>query len=60
MTDDGWDNHTAVGYIRSDWIRGGNDSFYLAFKGGNGQANHNDVDAGSFIFEMQGQRWAVT
>ena len=32
---------------------------WLAFKGGNGQANHNDLDAGSFVFEMAGHRWAV-
>ena len=32
---------------------------WLAFKGGNGQANHNDLDAGSFVFEMEGHRWAI-
>ena len=32
--------------------------FWLAFKGGNAQANHNDADAGTFVFEMAGVRWA--
>lgn len=32
---------------------------WLAFKGGNGQANHNDLDAGTFVFEMAGHRWGV-
>jgi hypothetical protein len=32
---------------------------WLAFKGGNGQANHNDMDAGTFVFEMAGHRWGV-
>ena len=32
---------------------------WLAFKGGNGQANHNDLDAGTFVFEMSGHRWGI-
>ena len=32
---------------------------WIGFKGGNGQSNHNDLDAGTFIFEMEGHRWAV-
>lgn len=32
---------------------------WLAFKGGNGKANHNDLDAGTFVFEMAGHRWGV-
>jgi hypothetical protein len=32
---------------------------WLGFKAGNGQANHNDLDGGSFVFDMAGHRWAV-
>jgi hypothetical protein len=32
---------------------------WLAFKAGNGQANHNDLDAGSFVLEMGGCDWAL-
>jgi hypothetical protein len=61
------------GYMRSDW-RGTMwnstkssqlppqklaQPVWLAFKGGNGQANHNDLDGGQFVFEMAGKRWAV-
>jgi hypothetical protein len=31
----------------------------LAFKAGNGEANHNDLDSGSFVLEMGGQQWAI-
>lgn len=74
LVDSGWAGQPGLGYIRSDW-RGSRwngtaaatagafsspaQPFWLAFKGGNGQANHNDVDAGTFVFEMLGLRWAV-
>lgn len=47
----------AISIVRSDW----NDpnAFYLAYKGGNGQISHAHQDAGSFIFEDEGVRWAV-
>jgi len=46
-----FDNHTIVGSMRTSWR---NDATWLAFRGGDGQANHNDLDAGSFVFDMQG------
>jgi len=68
LVDSGWDKQLGLGYFRSDW-RGTNwnntmtpgpptklaQPLWIAFKGGNGQANHNDVDAGSFLFEMAGK-----
>ena len=35
------------------------ESFYLAGKGGRGSINHGNMDAGSFIFELDGVRWSV-
>ena len=35
------------------------DQFYLGCKGGHGSSNHGHIDAGSFIFELDGVRWAV-
>ena len=34
-------------------------TFYLAVKGGRGSISHGNLDAGSFIFELDGVRWAV-
>ena len=73
LVDSGWNSSVALGTWRSDWrgVGGNNDTptssgiaalahpTYLAFKGGNGEANHNDADAGSWILEMGGARWAV-
>jgi hypothetical protein len=38
-----------------------NDShgFYFGGKGGRGTTNHGNMDAGSFIFELNGVRWSV-
>lgn len=33
--------------------------FYLGIKGGSPSVNHGNMDAGSFIFELNGVRWAV-
>jgi hypothetical protein len=63
----GWDGQTALGMFRSGWDAFAlanasaaevDASWLLAFKGGNGEANHNDVDAGDFVLELGGQRWA--
>ena len=35
------------------------DQFYLGCKGGHGSSNHGHIDAGSFIFELDGVRWAI-
>ncbi len=34
-------------------------TFYLAVKGGRGSISHGNLDAGSFIFELDSVRWAV-
>lgn len=33
--------------------------FYLGAKGGKGNHNHGNLDAGSFVFELNGVRWVV-
>jgi hypothetical protein len=33
-------------------------SFFLAGKGGRGSINHGNLDAGSFVFDLDGVRWA--
>lgn len=40
---------------------GENDSngFYFGGKGGRGTVNHGNMDGGSFIFELDGVRWAI-
>jgi len=35
------------------------DAFFLAAKGGRAADNHGNMDAGSFIFEIDGVRWSV-
>ena len=35
------------------------ESFFLAAKGGRAADNHGNMDAGSFIFELDGVRWSV-
>ncbi len=44
------------------FFRGGDDDprqYYFGGKGGKGSTNHGNMDAGSFIFELDGVRWAV-
>lgn len=43
-------------------FRGGDDdprSYYFGGKGGRGTVNHGNMDAGSFVFELDGVRWVV-
>lgn len=43
-------------------FRGGEDDprqYYFGGKGGRGTVNHGNMDAGSFIFELNGVRWVV-
>lgn len=35
------------------------DAFFLAAKGGRAADNHGNMDAGSFVFELNGVRWSV-
>ena len=46
-----------VAMVRTRWD-GGDDDVYLAVKGGTASNNHSHMDAGSFVFESQGVRWA--
>lgn len=46
-----------LAFVRESWDDP--NSFYLAFKGGNGQISHAHMDAGSFVFEDEGIRWAI-
>ena len=42
--------------FRSNWKSSGS---YLALKGGDSMATHQDLDHGSFVWETKGYRWAV-
>ena len=42
---------------RSGWSKA--DDSYFAIKGGKASSNHGHMDAGSFIYEYDGVRWAV-
>lgn len=46
-----------VAMIRENWDNP--DSFFLGFKGNDGSVSHAHMDAGSFVFEDEGVRWAV-
>jgi len=37
----------------------GENSYYLGAKGGCGSLNHGNMDAGSFVFELDGVRWVI-
>ncbi len=53
-----WGNGTnPVAMIKSAW--GEPDAFFVGFKGGLGSISHAHMDAGSFIYEDSGVRWAV-
>jgi hypothetical protein len=45
-----------VGVFRSSWTE--RDALYLAFKGGSAGLSHAHMDAGTFVFEADGVRWA--
>jgi hypothetical protein len=49
------DNPLAV--ARSSWTDPR--AFYLALKGGAAELNHAHMDAGSFVYEARGVRWAI-
>lgn len=44
-----------VAYVQQVGERG----YYLAVKGGRGSINHGNLDAGSFVFEVDGVRWGI-
>lgn len=50
------DGPNPIGVFRSSWTD--TNALYLAFKGGSARLNHAHMDAGSFVFEADGVRWA--
>ncbi len=54
-----WVNHgiAPVFIYRSGWTHP--DDTYFAIKGGRASSNHAHMDAGSFIYESDGIRWAI-
>lgn len=50
------DGLNPVGVFRSSWAD--TNALYLAFKGGSASLSHAHMDAGSFILEADGVRWA--
>ena len=48
---------TPVALMRSSWVSP--DAVYIGFKGGTASSNHAHMDAGSFVFEADGIRWAM-
>lgn len=51
----GGTNDTVV-YHRSGW---GEEDSFVAFKGGTPRVRHGQMDAGAFVFEMDGVRWGI-
>ena len=45
-----------IGVFRSSWTDP--DALFLAFKGGSAGVNHGHMDAGSFVLDADGVRWA--
>ena len=45
--------------MRSSKETGENSDYYFAAKGGCGAVSHGNMDAGSFIFELNGVRWSI-
>ena len=50
------DGPNPVGVFRSSWTD--SNALFLAFKGGSANLNHGHMDAGSFVLEADGVRWA--
>ena len=50
------DGPNPVAVFRSSWTSA--DAFYLGLKGGSAGLSHGHMDAGSFVFECDGVRWA--
>ena len=50
------DGANPVGVFRSSWTD--TNALFLAFKGGSASVNHAHMDAGSFVLDADGVRWA--
>ncbi|MBL0745917.1 heparinase II/III domain-containing protein [Chryseolinea lacunae] len=48
---------TPVALVRTNWNAG--EGLYLGVKGGSAHTNHAHMDAGSFVFDALGVRWAM-
>ncbi|TYR36939.1 heparinase [Sphingobacterium phlebotomi] len=48
---------TPVALMRSSWTD--SSAIYVGFKGGSPSTNHGHMDAGSFVMESDGVRWAI-
>lgn len=48
---------TPVSLMRTSWTK--SDAVYVGFKGGIASSNHAHMDAGSFVMEADGVRWAM-
>jgi Heparinase II/III-like protein len=51
------DGPNPVGIFRSSWTD--TNALFLAFKGGSARVNHGHMDAGSFVLDADGVRWAA-
>ena len=51
------DGKTPVAFMRTSWTNP--DAIFVGFKGGQANSNHGHMDAGSFIMESDGVRWAL-
>jgi len=54
-----WAGHgkNPVIFVRTDWED--KNALYLGFKGGSASVSHAHMDAGSFVFDAEGVRWAM-
>jgi len=50
------DGPNPVGVFRSSWTDP--NALFVAFKGGSGSVNHGHMDAGTFVLDADGVRWA--
>jgi len=50
------DGPNPIGVFRSSWTD--SNALFFAFKGGSARVNHGHMDAGSFVLEADGVRWA--
>jgi len=54
---DAFYSNVNVAVFRSAWQDP--KAFYLAFKGGDNEANHSHLDLGTFVLDALGERWAL-
>lgn len=57
LPDMNWNGSDTMGVFRTSWTDP--DAGWVGFRGGNGFANHNDLDGGSFTYDVGGVHWAI-